>query len=146
VTIREARRGEFDRLLAIDRAAFVPELAYSRGELWAWMTARRSVTLVFEEEGEVVGFVVGGWHRRGTGHVVTLDVAPARQRGGVGSALLAALEERFRRERVRLVYLETAVEGGARGFYERHGYSVAERISGYYNGALDAYVMTKPME
>ena len=43
-----------------------------------------------------------------------------------------------------MIYLETSVDdAGARGFYDKHGYFVFERIEAYYNGSLDAFVMMK---
>ncbi|HEX5759013.1 MAG TPA: GNAT family N-acetyltransferase [Thermoanaerobaculia bacterium] len=142
--IRDARPEDFDRLLAIDRAAFPPALAYSRRELAAWMGGRGCRTLVAEEAGEVVGFVLACLARRGLAHLVTLDVAPERQRGGLGGRLLAAAEEMLWAAGARAIELETPVgEAGARAFYERHGYRVLRRLPRYYRRALDAWAMVK---
>jgi ribosomal protein S18 acetylase RimI-like enzyme len=43
-----------------------------------------------------------------------------------------------------VVALETpADEGGARQFYEKHGYQLGGRVRGYYHGRLDAFSMVK---
>ncbi len=137
--IREHRPEDFEALHRIDRAAFVPALAYSRAELQYYVLARRSKTLVAEVEGEVVGFVNARCAQRGWGMVTTLDVAPGWQRRGIGGKLMAAIEEG-----VRVVALETpADEGGARQFYEKHGYQLGGRVRGYYHGRLDAFSMVK---
>jgi [ribosomal protein S18]-alanine N-acetyltransferase len=144
VLIREAGRDEIDRLHEIDRAAFPPELAYSRAELRYYLTARHSRTLAAEAGGRLVGFVVARTlvGRRGT--VITLDVEPAHQRQGIGSGLLEAAESWLRSEQVLEVALETpAGEDGARSFYERHGYSLEGLLRGYYHGRLDAFRMVK---
>jgi ribosomal protein S18 acetylase RimI-like enzyme len=147
VIIREYRPEDFERLYRIDQAAFDPALAYSRVELRSFVVARRSRTLVAEEEGEVVGFVNALCVQREWGVVITLDVAPERQRLGVGSRLLAAIEEWLRGEGVRVVGLETpADESGARQFYERHGYQLGRRVRGYYHGRLDAFSMVKRLD
>ena len=147
MTIREYRPEDFEQLFKIDQAAFVPALAYSRVELRYYVTARRSRTLVAEEDGEVVGFVNARGAQRGWGMVTTLDVAPGRQRQGIGGELLAAIEEWLGGEGVRVVSLETpADESGARQFYEKHGYRLGGRVPGYYHGRLDAFSMVKRLD
>ncbi|HVT19706.1 MAG TPA: GNAT family N-acetyltransferase [Thermoanaerobaculia bacterium] len=141
--IRDYLPSDFERLYEIDHAAFSAELAYSREELAHYVAARGGRTVVAEEGGGIVGFAVGGG-RRGLGHIVTLDVAPQWQRQGIGSRLLAELEASLARQGARAIALETAVgEEGARHFYEKHGYVVVERIRGYYDGGLDAFLMIK---
>ena len=144
--LRPYRPDDFERLFRIDQAAFVPALAYSRAELRYYVTAHRSRTLVAVDDpgGPPVGFVIGRGTHRGWGTIVTLDVDPAWQRRGVGSRLLAAIEDWLRGEGVRVVSLETpADESGARRFYERNGYQLGGRVRGYYHGRLDAFGMVK---
>ncbi len=142
--IREYRPADFERLFAIDHAAFVPALAYPRAELRYYVLARRAKTLVAEDAGEVVGFVIGRCAQRHWGTVVTLDVAPAWQRRGVGGQLMAAIESWLAAQGVRVVSLETpADENGARRFYEKHGYQLGTLMRGYYHGRMDAFAMAK---
>lgn len=144
LTLRPARPEDFERLLAIDRTVFLPVLAYSRRELAAWMGGRGCRTLVAEQDGEVVGFVVACRARRGLAHLVTLDVAARCQRRGVGSRLLAAAEQWLWESGAWVITLETAAgEAGARPFYERHGYRAVRRLPGYYSGKLDGWLMVK---
>jgi ribosomal protein S18 acetylase RimI-like enzyme len=142
--IREYRPADFGRLYEIDHAAFAPALAYSRSELRYYVQARRGKTLVAETDGEVAGFVIARCAQRSWGTIVTLDVAPSRQRQGIGRRLMAAIEEWLAGEGVRVVSLETpADESGARQFYEKDGYLLGNLMRGYYNGRLDAYAMFK---
>ena len=142
--IRDARPEDFERLHAIDRAAFPPELAYSRRELAQWIGSRGCRTWVAEAAGEVVGFAVACVERRGLAHLATLDVAPGRQRRGVGGRLLATAEAWLWEAGAREIALETAVgEAGARAFYERHGYRAVRRLPRYYRRGLDAWLMVK---
>jgi ribosomal-protein-alanine N-acetyltransferase len=102
------------------------------------------LVLVAEEDGEIVGFAIACRERAGRGHLVTLDVRPGRQRRGIGSELLRAIEEGLAAHGVHTLILETlAGEDGARRFYERHGYAVVRRAAGYYQGGRDAWVMAK---
>jgi [ribosomal protein S18]-alanine N-acetyltransferase len=142
--IRDARPGDFERLHAIDRAAFPPELAYSRRELALWIGSRGCRTWVAEAAGEVVGFVVACLERRGLAHLATLDVVPEQQRRGVGGRLLATAEAWLWEAGARRIALETAAgEAGARAFYERHGYRAVRRLPRYYRRGLDAWLMVK---
>ena len=50
--------------------------------------------LVFEEEGEIVGVVMGAWDGR-RGWINHLGVRPTRQRAGIGIALVRELEKRL---------------------------------------------------
>jgi ribosomal-protein-alanine N-acetyltransferase len=144
VTIREYEPRDFERLFEIDHAAFAADLAYSRAELRFYVRSPRCRTLVAEEEAEVVGFAIGCPERAGFGHLVTLDVLPGRQRQGIGSRLLRAVEERLAATGSRAFLLETpADEDGARRFYEQHGYGVVRRVKRYYNGRRDAWLMVK---
>lgn len=137
---------DFERLLEIERAAFPPSIAYPRRDLRRLFAARRCRTLVAEVD-QVVGFVTGCREPRGIGRVRSLDVVPERQGEGIGSRLLAAIEEWLREQGATALLLETAP--GARGFYERHGYRIDERLPGYYGEGLDAFrmlKMVKPVE
>jgi [ribosomal protein S18]-alanine N-acetyltransferase len=146
VLIRELRQADFERLHAIDQAAFAPELAYSRSELRHYLAASRGGTLVAELGGNVAGFVVALHDGKEAGTVITLDVAPECQRRGVGGALLVAAEAWLERRGARRIGLETpADESGARQFYEKHGYLVVARRRGYYHGRLDAFRMVKEL-
>lgn len=144
MTIRDYQRADFDRLYEIDHAAFSEEIAYSHLELQYYLRSRRCRTLVAEEAGEVVGFVMACMEPRKLGHIITIDVVPHRQRQHIGSRLLDEVEGWLWAKGTEAIYLETAVDDtGARGFYERHGYFIYERLEGYYNGTLDAFLMMK---
>jgi [ribosomal protein S18]-alanine N-acetyltransferase len=82
--------------------------------------------LVAELEGQVLGTVSmgGGKHQLpGSLRMLALDVGPAFRGQGVGSALIAAVEEEARRRDLKAVNLEVAVENAdAIRLYERLGY------------------------
>ena len=144
MTIRDYQRADFDTLYEIDHAAFSDEIAYSHLELQYYLRSRRCRTLIAEDEGEIVGFVIACAEPRKLGHIITIDVEPQRQRQQIGSRLLEAIEHWLWEKGAQAIYLETAVDDtGARGFYERHGYFIFELLAGYYNETLDAYLMMK---
>ena len=142
--IRDYKPADFDRLYEIDHAAFTEEIAYSHLELQFYLRSPKCRTLIAEQNGEIVGFVIGCNDPRKMGHIITIDVMPDRQRQQIGSRLLAEVERWLWQRGAEVIYLETPVDdAGAQGFYDKHGYFVLERIEGYYNDSLDAFVMMK---
>jgi len=90
--IRDYRKSDFARLYEIDHAAFPKGIAYSHLELQHYIRSRKSRTLVAEDDGDVIGFVIACSEPRQLGHIITIDVAPHRQREQIGSRLLDQIE------------------------------------------------------
>jgi ribosomal protein S18 acetylase RimI-like enzyme len=144
LVIREYKPSDFDRLYEIDHQAFTEEIAYSHLELQYYVSSPHCLTLVAEDQGEIVGFVTGWSEQRELGHIISIDVLPHRQRQRIGSRLLQEIEGWLWQRGAEAIYLETPVDDtGAQGFYDRHGYFVLDRIEGYYSDTLDALVMMK---
>src|SRR5207244_12597200 len=92
--IRHAVREDFETLLEIDEASFPGGVAYDADELSYFMTRDGAETIVAEEDGEIVAFIIMEVHRtRRTGTVITLDVREAYRRSGYGTKLLQRGEE-----------------------------------------------------
>ena len=84
--------------------------------------------LVAEEEGRVIGAVMGAWDGR-RGWIYHLAVHPAVQRRGVGARLMRNLEERLRiRGALKLNLLVERRNEGVVRFYRRLGYCVGDVI------------------
>jgi len=69
-------------------------------------------------------------------------------RGGVGSALLRAVEDLSRARGGRFLNLETSTTepyAAARAFYDRHGYSVVAHIADYYADGDDMLIYRKEL-
>lgn len=142
--IRDFRPEDFETIWQIDQECFPPEISYSKQELRAYIRRRGSFTIIAEDpDGKrIVGFLVayGGL----SGHIITIDVVAALRRGGVGSLLLRAAEDRLREEGSKAVGLETAVDNAAAlGFYKRHGYHVVRTWPRYYSNGVDALMLRK---
>ncbi|MGH9823915.1 MAG: GNAT family N-acetyltransferase [Blastocatellia bacterium] len=142
--IRPYKSADFQRLDEIDHQVFTRDLAYSHLELQYYLRSRKCRSLVAEEDSVIVGFVIAEFEPPNIGHIITIDVARDRQRHHIGSTLLDGVERWLWEREAEAIYLETPVDDtGAFGFYEKHGYFIFERIEGYYNGSLDAFVMMK---
>jgi ribosomal-protein-alanine N-acetyltransferase len=144
-TIHDYRPEEFETLWALDQECFPPGIAYSERELKSYMRRPGSFTMVAADGSDKIsGFIVANSGRRG--HIITIDVAPAARRAGLGSQLLRAAEERLRATGARAVNLETAVDNmPALSFYKRHGYIVVSSWPRYYSNGVDALVMRKEL-
>lgn len=142
--IRDFQPKDFDTLWQMDQECFPPGIAYSKTDLAAFMRNRGAFTLIAvnADGGNIGGFIVASGAP--IGHVITIDVAPAARRSGVGSLLLQAAEQRLREKGCGAVGLETAVDNlGALAFYKRHGYSVIRTWPRYYSNGVDALVLKK---
>jgi len=163
-TIRDYRSDDFNTLWAIDQSCFDPEIAYSRYELQVYLRRPGAFTLVADLDGRareslksdpsakdipanqssILAFVVAESSRRGMGHIITIDVRPTARRHHIGSALLAAAENRLRATKCQAVRLETAVDNAsAISFYKRHEYDVIKVIPHYYSNGVDALLFEK---
>jgi ribosomal-protein-alanine N-acetyltransferase len=154
-TVRDYRPDDFNTLWAIDQSCFDPEIAYSRYELQVYLRRPGAFTLVAESEqlpasesnpSSIIAFVVAESSRRGMGHIITIDVRHIARRHHIGSALLAAAEERLRARKCQAVRLETAVDNAsAISFYKRHRYDVIKVIPHYYSNGVDALLLEKDL-
>ena len=152
--LREFKREDFEILWDIDQKCFPPGISYSRLELAAYIRRRGSLTLVAESADArreaagpgILGFIVAEVDRRRMGHIITIDVVAAARRFGVGSALLAAAEDRLRSVRCPSIRLETAVDNlGALAFYKGRGYFLEKTVPHYYSNGVDALVLQKDL-
>jgi putative acetyltransferase len=89
------------------------------GEIDAWTERMRNRTIfVAEEQGRRIGFI----QYEPPDHIDMIYVHPERQRMGVASALLAALEAKARRRGVTLLNVEASIT--SRPFFEARGFEV----------------------
>jgi ribosomal-protein-alanine N-acetyltransferase len=144
--LRDYRPSDFESIWDLDQACFPPGIAYSRSELRTFLSQKGAETIVAERDGHVVAFVLGWRRRRTEGHVITLDVAAAARRQGLGRRLLSEFERRLRDAGVTRVQLETAIANKtAIAFYERLGYRRVARLEGYYGPGQPAWRMAKAL-
>ncbi len=109
---------------------------------------REYVGLVGLAAGELVGAIAYGQTpmTEGTYDLYWIACEPARQRTGVGTLLLRAMEGDLRRRGARLVRVETSgtpLYQPTRAFYERSGFRETARIPDFYRPADDLVVFTR---
>jgi len=126
-------------------------LAFGGEEAWsaAWfdeLLGQTGVTGWFaQREGAPQGLIVS----RGVAdeaEILTIGVAPAGRRRGVGAALLEAAEAKAACDGRQVMFLEvSAGNAAARALYAARAYSTAGRRRAYYRTGADALVLRKTL-
>lgn len=84
------------------------------------------------ERGYVVGYAGFWWGRFGA-KLLKIAVEETRRGSGIARSLLEEVERAARDQGQEVLQLEVAaLNGRARGFYEKNGFELAGRIAGYY--------------
>jgi len=146
--IRHAVREDFETLLEIDEASFPGGVAYDADELQYFMTREGAETIVAEEDGQIIAFIIMEVHRtRRTATIITLDVREAYRRSGYGTQLLQRAEEILADYGVELYDLQVDVKNpNAIRFYKKHGFEVVRTLPNYYANGNDAFLMVKDLQ
>ena len=143
VTLRSYEPHDFAALHRLDQSCFPAGISYSKTTLHYFLTIASADCVVAADGARVVGFILTE-ENPPLAHIITLDVAEAHRRHGVGSALLAESEKNLALRGVRSVLLETAIDNEAAvAFWKRHGYRIEAVLKRYYLARLDAYEMRK---
>lgn len=143
--LRAYQPDDFDTLYKLDQSCFPRGVAYSKTTLRYFLALASAECLLAVEHADVAGFIL--CERDGPlAHIITLDVAEAHRRSGVGSLLLNAAEKNLTAQGVRTVFLETAVDNHAAvNFWSRHGYITEGILKRYYLNRIDGYEMRKKL-
>jgi ribosomal-protein-alanine N-acetyltransferase len=146
VTLRAYEPHDFTAIFHLDQACFPPGIAYSKTMLRYFLKLSSADAIVAEDKGKLVGFILTE-ENPPLAHILTLDVAEAYRRQGVGSALLAESERNLAARGVRTCLLETATDNEAGvAFWQRHGYRIEATLKRYYLNRFDAYEMRKKLQ
>ncbi|MFA5294985.1 MAG: ribosomal protein S18-alanine N-acetyltransferase [Methanoregulaceae archaeon] len=145
VIIRRARPGDIQAITDIEAVSFADP--WSREILASTLTWYPETFFVATMNGDVVGFVAGGYEDTGEelyGHICNLAIAPRFRKQGVGRKLVAREEHQFAIGLASGVQLEVRASNiAARKFYLRLGYREVFTIDQYYANGEDAVVMMK---
>jgi [ribosomal protein S18]-alanine N-acetyltransferase len=143
VTLRDYQPHDFAAVFRLDQSCFPAGIAYSKNTLKYFLSLASADCVVAAEGDRIAGFILTE-ENPPLAHVITLDVAEAHRRTGIGTLLLAEIERNLSLRGVRTVLLETAIENQAAvAFWQRHGYRIEAVLKRYYLGRLDAYEMRK---
>jgi ribosomal-protein-alanine N-acetyltransferase len=150
ISLRRAVPADAQAFFELDRLCFAAEIAYSLDEFRSLLRSRTVISAVAEAEGQLAGFAIaqpGRVNKILGGQIVTIDVAPAYRRLGIGRLLMGRIELDLGQAGCRWIRLEVAADNaGAQEFYAGLGFAPVGRIADYYYEGLDAVVMEKPLE
>ncbi|PYS02979.1 MAG: hypothetical protein DMG15_15480 [Acidobacteria bacterium] len=146
--IRHAVREDFETLLEIDEASFPGGVAYDANELAYFMNREGAETLVAEESGQIIAFLIMEVRRnRRTATIITLDVRENHRRSGYGTMLLKRAEDMLRDYGIEIYDLQVDVSNrNAVRFYNKHGFTLVRKLPNYYANGNDAYLMVKELQ
>jgi ribosomal protein S18 acetylase RimI-like enzyme len=136
---------DFNALFTLDRECYPSGIAYSKRELRWYLAQPGAICFVAEAEGVIAGFILADADPP-DGHIITIDVAKAHRRNGVGTLLLDAAERALAECGVFTVEIETATDNEAGlKFWYVHKYHALGLLPGYYLGRIDAVRMSKTL-
>ena len=143
VTLRSYEPHDFAALHRLDQSCFPAGISYSKTTLHYFLTIASADCIVAADGKRIAGFILTE-ENPPLAHIITLDVAEARRRQGVGTSVLLESEKNLALRGVKSILLETAIDNeGAVAFWKRHGYRIEAVLKRYYLGRLDAYEMRK---
>jgi ribosomal-protein-alanine acetyltransferase len=139
--IRRAGVEELAALIAAERA--VASAPHWSEAVWEETLRSERATFVAEQEGALVGLVVGHMVA-GVVELESIAVSAGARRTGVGTNLVAALQAWAREGGANAMELEVrASNAEAIGFYRELGFQEAGRRNRYYSDPVeDAVLMT----
>jgi ribosomal-protein-alanine N-acetyltransferase len=142
-SLRALRWWDVERLTAVEQQVFGPT-AWTPEAFWAELAHPRSRWYVIAEglDGGLLGYA-GLMVSGSQADVQTVVVAPAGQRRGLGSRLIAALVDEAVRRGASSVMLEARADNEqAIRLYRRHGFEqISVRRRYYQPGDVDAVIM-----
>ncbi len=140
--ITPAGLGDLWRLHRFEKLTFSREDAWPLVELLFVLASPGIVRLKVESDRQMIGFVAGETRAsQGTGWIITLGVAPAWRRQGLGERLLAAAEQAMHVPAIRLTV--RASNQAAIALYQKVGYRQVGVSQRYYVGGEDGLIFEK---
>ncbi|PZF83469.1 ribosomal-protein-alanine N-acetyltransferase [Jiangella anatolica] len=139
---------DLDTVVSLEQELFAGDPPWSERQFRAELAGVPDTRwyVVAEDAGEIVGYAglllppLPG----DPADVMTIAVAADRQRGGVGTVLMTALETEARRHRAGEMLLEVRADNDpALAFYARHGFERIAVRRKYYGGGRDGLVLRK---
>lgn len=135
IEIRAAALADAQALAALHAAAFAAP--WDAQALARLLAQPGSIAVLAELQGFALLRVAAD-----EAEILTLAVAPAARRRGIGSALVSQAAAKARDEGARTLFLEVAaINAAARALYARLGFAAAGRRRDYYGAGQDALLL-----
>jgi GNAT superfamily N-acetyltransferase len=129
-----------------------PELELFKSQVWPFADKehygenqpkfyRNKFTLIAKEDDGIVGYI-SVIIDTGVAQIEPLMVKTELQGKGIGTKLLQSAEQKAKEIGVHKIWLETGFDWLAKGFYEKHGYTI-RTILPNHTGGRDFVLMDK---
>lgn len=143
--IRPFRLSDLKPINRLERETFGPH-AFDTLSLLSYGIFSHRGFLVAEEDGQVAGHCITKRTGRESWEIASIAVQPEYRRRGIGTALLTEALQLFRSRGARQASLEVKIDNkDAQRLYERFGFSVKERLHGYYGPTEDGLLMVRDL-
>ncbi len=137
---------DLEACLELDQRCFPPSEVYDSDMVRYLLLHQGGVCYKIDRSDKMLGFVIGLVQEDGTGHVISLAIAPEVRSRGYGRWLMERLESSFRLRNVITLRLEVRTTNKqAQHLYTKLGYFIVERFTRYYSDGGDAYLMIKSL-
>jgi ribosomal protein S18 acetylase RimI-like enzyme len=150
VVLRKGVKSDALLFFELDKICFTADIAYSLREFRHLLRSKKAITVAAEITQQLAGFIIAqpvSAHGSRGGQIITIDVAPAYQRRGVGRLLMREVEAQLRANEAEWLQLEVAKNNSAAlAFYLGLGFVPIGEIEGYYSDGNDAVIMQKSLQ
>lgn len=150
--VRRYTGADFQTVFRLDQLCFPPQFRFSRATMRQVVRPPGSLTLLACEPGqdgeeEVLGFCAWSLRRADNVHyayLATLDVAPSRQRRGIGRTLLQEGERELARRQCEVAWLHVHERNHpAISLYTALGYRQVRLEPDFYGAGTGAWIYMK---
>lgn len=140
--VRRSRRDDLEKVYHIADISldedYTGELFIAIKEMWG------DGFLVYEVNGDVVGFICGTILDQESVRILMLAVHPLYRNRGIGSELLQTFVEVSSSRGVKRIVLEVRVSSSkAIKFYQKRGFKVTNKLEDFYTNGEDGYKMVR---
>lgn len=136
-----------DKLYQIEEQCFDQE-AFTKRQIAYLLTDYNTIGLVAKANSDVAGFIMSQIEVEDEllyGHIITLNVAPAFRRKGIGSKMLKETEQILRDRSIPECHLEVREDNAAAlKLYEKSGYRKISKLDNYY-GNKHGFLLKKSL-
>ena len=103
--------------------------------------------LVAEKAKKIIGFIIGIKTNNETVRIPMLAVHKNYRKQGIGSALVTHLLKKLLLQNIQHIDLEVKTSNTAAiQFYKKHGFTIIETITNFYQTGENAYIMKRVLQ
>jgi ribosomal-protein-alanine N-acetyltransferase len=135
IKIETASMRLIDKLFQIEEQCFDEE-AFTKQQISYLLTDYNTVALVANVNNDVTGFIITQLELESDrlyGHIITINVAVAYRRKGIGTRMLSEIETILKQKGIAEIQLEVREDNSAAlKLYQKNGYKRIGKLENYY--------------